>query len=794
MRFTLSLIRSFIDIDLPVSKIGEKLTLLGIEVDQIHNEFPPFSHVVVGDVLSVKPHPNANKLQIATVTDGKETVEVVCGAPNCREGIKTAFAKIGATLKGSGGDPLVIKKSTIRGAESNGMLCSEAELSLSNRHEGICELPRELETGTDLQSILWDPVFEISLTPNLGHCMSALGIARELSAAFQIPLKIKKTALHEKGASIEKKVKVSVSDFNLCQRYMCRLIEEIKVAPSPFWLQRQLLSAGLNPISNIVDITNFILLKWGQPLHAFDFNKLSSHQLAVAPSKKQENFVGLDGETRNLPPGSLLISDKEKPVAIAGILGGQNSAVSDTTQAVLIEAAVFNPSCVRALSKHLGLRTESSNRFEKGVDPVAVERALEDAVSLILQLAGGKLAEGVIDLKESSFVPKKISCRLDKINKTLGTLFSPGEIEEIFHRLQFEASLGASQVFQVSVPLFRSDINEEIDLIEEVARIYGYDHLEKKVSSYTASSIPHDPLYLFEKEVKERLIGLGLQEFLTSDLISPKLAGLAQELIQPDITYLQALHAKTEEYSVLRPSLLPNFLQLAKTNLDHKNQTIRGFEIGRIHFLQKEKLYEQPMVSLLLTGKRNPHHWSQETKDVDFYDLKGILENLFEGLKIAHFKIEPATHLSFHPFAAANIYIHDLLVGSFGEVHPSLLAKMDIKQKLFFCEMHLTHLMNAEKIQKRMHPIALFPSSERDWTLPLPSRMHLQEILQEIYSSKSPLLTKIEVLDLYLPEDHLTKNVTIRFTYRDLYKTISLEEVEIEHTKMVENISKLLAK
>lgn len=794
MRISLSLIKLFFPSLPPLAKISETLTLLGIEVDRIIHEHPPFSHVVVGEILSVRPHPNAEKLQIAKVTDGTETLEVVCGAPNCREGLKSAFAKIGATLKGSSGHPLRIQKNSIRGVESHGMLCSEAELSVSDRHEGICEFPRETKTGADVQLLLWDPIFELSLTPNLGHCMSALGIARELSAALQIPLEKPKISLHENGSSLHKKIKVSVSDFSLCPRYMCRLIEGVKVAPSPLWLQRQLIACGLKPISNVVDITQFVLMKWGQPLHAFDFDSLENRTLSVGPSEIDQPFQGLDDIERIIPKGSLLISDGKRPLAIAGILGGKDSSVQEKTENVLLEAAYFNPISIRKTSKKMGLRTESSHRFEKGTDPVAVSEALNEAALLILQICGGKLAQGTLDLKEDLFLPKKINCRLTRINKILGSSFSLSEVEEIFHRLQFTTQLVQPDVIQVSTPLFRSDIQEEIDLIEEVARIYGYNNLEKKVPLYSTSKIPHDPVFIFEKEVRQRLLGLGLQEFLTSDLISPKLSALAQELILPQITYLQASHAKTEEFSILRPSLLPSFLQLAKTNLDHKNQTIHGFEIGRIHFLQQNALVELPMLALLLTGKSSHPHWKNEAADVDFYDLKGILENLFEGLKIAHIQFQPSDHLSFHPFMQANIYSEKSLIGSFGSVHPSLLAKLDIKQPLFFCELHLQHVMNAAKKPSRMHPLASFPSSERDWTLPLPFRVHSQKIFDIISSLSSPLLVKTELLDLYFPPDNLTKNVTLRFTYRDPLKTISLEEVEAEHTKLIENISKLLAK
>lgn len=793
MRISLSLIKFFIDCDLPLNQLSSTLTLLGIEVDRIINESPPFSNVVVAEILSVAPHLDANKLQIATIFDGKEKTTVVCGAPNCREGIKTAFAKPGAILKGSGGKPLTIAKTSIRGIESNGMLCSEEELAVPSTSEGICEFPREIETGTSVLDILWDPIFELSLTPNLGHCMSALGIARELSAALQLPLKKTKISLRENGTVLDKKLKVSVEDPNLCPRYMCRLIEGVKIAPSPLWLQRQLIACGLKPISNVVDITNLVLFKWGQPLHAFDFDRLETPYLTVAPIDTKENFLGLDGIARELPPGTLTIRDGKGAVAIGGILGGADSAVTEATQNILLEAAYFDPMTIRKTAKNLGLRTESSHRFEKGTDPLGIQEALDEACSLILQICGGRLGEGTIDIKTDTLQPKLIPCRLARVIKILGTPFSLNEIAAIFTRLGFTSLPAPAETLQVEVPLFRSDMSTEIDLIEEIARIYGYNNLEKRIPVYRASQIPHDPEFLFEKEVRQRLVGMGLQEFLTSDLISPKLSSLAQELVSPDITYLQTTHAKTEEYSILRPSLLPGLMQIAKGNLDYKNQTLHGFEIGRIHFLNKGKLTEVPMGALLLTGKTTNNSWSKKIADVDFYDMKGLLENLLEGLSVAHFNFLASNHLSFHPYAQANIYSKEILIGSFGQIHPNLLAKLDIKQPVFFAEINLHHLQTILKKPLKMHPISSFPSSDRDWTVSLPFRAPIETILKTIHTFNSPLLVKTEVLDVYIPEDSNTKNITFRFTYRDRMKTISLEEVETEHARLIGALGNLFS-
>lgn len=635
-----------------------------------------------------------------------------------------------------------------------------------------------------------EPVLELSLTPNLGHCMSALGIARELSAALQLPLQKAKPPLKEISKTpIEERIHVSIQDPKLCPRYMCRLIEGVKIAPSPSWLQQILELCGVKPINNAVDVANYIMVKFGQPLHAFDYNLLDGKKIRVAPAEKPFSFLGLDEIEREIPAGTLLIWDAHKPVAIAGILGGANSAVSPKTTDILLEAAYFDPIAIRNGAKKTGVRTESSQRFEKGIDPVGIKEALDEAAQLIQQICGGLIVKGAIDEKKQTFTPKEIRCRADRVNHLLGTKLSFTEMEEIFQRLGFTPHVGEKGIFRVEVPLFRSDIAEEIDLIEEIARIYGYNNVERHLERCTHSQIPNDPTYLFEKNVRSRLAALGLTEFLTCDLISPKLAEIAHEIAPTGITFLKTLHSKSEEYSVLRTSLLPALLHVAKTNLDQKNLTFHAFEIGRIHFLQEKKVAELPIAALLLTGKATPQHWSHKTPDVDLFDLKGLLENLLESLNIKNSSVQPSSHISFHPGRQANLFLGDLNIGSFGEIHPSLLERFDIKQRIFYAELQLQSLIDLPKSPIRMTPIPQFPASQRDWTISLPLHMPINTLFQTIHSAASPLLENLELIDLYTPEGASEKNATFRFTYRDRQKTISFEEVEAEHAKLLQAVT-----
>ena len=630
-----------------------------------------------------------------------------------------------------------------------------------------------------------NPVFELSLTPNLGHCMSALGIARELGAALQRKVHRQKPHLKETGTKgWEKSWTVTTSD--ACPLYLCRLIEGVKIGPSPLWLQKELIASGMRPICNAVDIANYILLKVGQPLHIFDADQIQGKTLQVALSQTDQTFQGLDEIEREIPRETLLISDATGPVAIAGILGGARSSTTPQTKNILIEAAFFDPAIIRKGTKKLNLRTESSQRFEKGIDPDGVALALDEALALLLECCGGKLACGTLEKRGTPFPPKQIRCRPERVNQILGTHLSLTEMEEIFSRLQFSVK-EKGDALEVDVPLFRSDVTEEIDLIEEIARIYGYNQIAKGRGRFTSSSIPHDSAYLFETEARKRLLSLGLQEFLTSDLISPKLATMTQEWAYPDIQLLSALKPKTEEYSILRPSLLPGLMEVAAKNFGVRNQSFRAFEIGRVHFLQKDQLVEQPMGAILLTGKEVPSHWSKKGEEVDFFDLKGLVEALLEALHIPPCSFQPAEHPSFQPGRGANLLYDDQLLGSLGQIHPRLLSGLDIKQKLFYAEINLHHLMEIQRTLFRMSPIPKFPSSERDWTVSLPNELPIQKIVSAIQTTDAPLLEKVELIDLYMNGNE--KRASFRFTYRGSAKTLSFEEVEKAHAELLDKIS-----
>jgi phenylalanyl-tRNA synthetase beta chain len=756
--------------------VADTLTLLGVEVDAIHAQKPSFSGVVVAEVKSVIPHPEAKKLQVAQVFDGTDSWQVVCGASNCRAGIRVAFAQEGARVGNH-----QIEKASLRGVASSGMLCSAAELGMYEQNEGILELPNEFALGADCLPLLWDPVLELSLTPNLGHCMSALGIARELSAAWQVPLR--KKTLPPFASTPKSSLKVSIENKELCPRYTARVIANVRVAPSPFWLQRYLLTAGLRPINNIVDATNYIRLKTGQPMHAFDGDLIHGNALRIATLKHAQDFLGLNGATIAIPKDTLCIWDQDKPIALAGILGGANSAVTDTTKNIVLEAAFFDPLSVRKSAKKMGLRTDSSLRFEKGIDPSAVGDFLDEAAALIQELSDGATVSPRIDVGQTEWPSLTLKLRPSRVIQVLGIKLSEGEITSILERLHMRCRRSSAGELQVEVPTYRTDISEEIDLVEEIARIYGYNHIERRAPLITTSLLPHDPEYLFEYELRTRLVALGLQEFLTCDLISPKLALIAQELSHSKEVLLQTKHSKSEEYSILRPSLLPNLLQVARLNFDQKNQTLAAFELGRIHFMQAAAPVEIPMVALLCSGKQAPMHWGQKANEVDFFDLKGLVENLLGALRIEGVVYAASSHPTFHPNRQANVSLGELILGSFGQVHPRILNSLGIDQPVYYAEFNAHSLKKAQAPSPKMKPLSQFPSSERDWTLSLPPKAPVSHLLSAIDALKSPLLEQFTIIDLYTAEEK--RNITLRFTYRDRMKTVSFEEVEAAHTQLV---------
>lgn len=789
MRLSLSWLKEYIPLSLSASDISKILTMAGLEVEGIECFGERSQGVVVGRVLEVRKHPDADKLTIAQVFDGNETFQVVCGAPNCREGIKTAFARIGTKITDDQGE-FVIKKAKLRGVESSGMLCAAKEIGLSEESDKIMELPESVVEGAALKDIYGDTFFEISLTPNLNYCASVVGVARELSALLDLPLNLPTISLQETKNKIADCLKVEVKDSLSCPRYACRVIKDVKIAESPDWLKTRLESAGIRSINNVVDVTNYVLLEMGHPLHAFDYDLIDNQHLIIRDAEEGETIETLDGKMRILKKGMLVICDAHKPLALAGVMGGANSEVTEQTKTIVLESAYFNPTSIRRTSKQNGLSTDASKRFERGADPKQVLFSLDRATQLIQQLAGGAVQEGVIDISSQDFSEKILHCRLNRINQILGLNLSGGEVEAIFSRLKFHFTWDGRNLFVVTVPTYRVDIHAEIDLIEEVARLYGYDNIPRVGGSFKASSTPCDPVYEFEKQIRSIIISEGLQEFLTCDLIGPAILDVVQDQSPLSKMMIKVLNPVSIEQSILRTSLLPGLLQVVKHNQVHQRHDISGFEIGRIHFKDGEKYIEQSMLGIILTGNITPHQWDQKAQDFDFYDLKGMVENLLSHLGISQAEYKNLRLKTLHDGCQASVFMGEVEVGTFGEIHPAIQRRLDSPQKIFFGEFNLHDLMQVMKPLEKVKALSIYPSSERDWTCTIKEEVMFEALEHKIESCRPVLLEKFSLKGIYksekLPLGY--HNMTLNFIYRDWTKTISQEKVKQAHDQLIDQI------
>lgn len=785
MKVPLSWLKEYLNFSQTPEELAHVLTLAGIEVEGIDAAPLKFSGVVVGEVLEASKHPSADRLNVAKVSDGKEEFQVVCGAANCRAGLRVAFAKIGASLTDEEGKTFKIKKGKLRDVESFGMLCAADELGLGTG-EGIMELSDEYIVGTDLTGYYSDVILDVSLTPNLGHCMSILGLARDLSAHLNIPLTKKEFTLEDEGEDIHKLIAVHLIDKKQCPRYSCRAVLGVQVGESPEWLKKKIEACGIRSINNVVDVGNLVMLELGQPLHMFDYDKIDNKEIFITAETDHKEMETLDDALRLIPPESLLICDRSKPLAFAGVMGGKSSAVTEGTTNIVIEAAYFTPQAIRKTAKMIGLKTDSSQRFEKGIDPNNVVAALNYAAYLLQKVAGGKVAKGVIDQKVHEFAEKKVNCRTDRVNSLIGTQLSTGEIATLLGRLGIHSVEEKLHEQLMSIPTYRNDISIEEDLIEEVARIYGYNNIPKQAPKHVSSTLFNSPLYELEKVARRRLIGEGLQELMTCDLISPAQAEMSLENTMGKEALVSVMNSYSAEQSVLRATLLPGLLQAVKYNWDHGNPNIAGFELGRVHFKEKDNYFEPSTAGIILSGKKSPYHWDPKPIEFDFFDLKGMVENFFASLKIEGVQFVISHLHNLHPGRQAKIVKNDTILGIVGEVHPDHVAKLDVPQRIFFAEINLNELMPFVPKQWKVADLSQFPGSERDLTVTLNEETPIAMILNAIKATPSRLLEKVILLDLYKSEQigKDKKNATFRFFYRDTEKTIAFETVEREHARI----------
>ena len=775
-----SWLKELIHFDLSPEELAERLTLTGLEVEGVDDPYQSLSSVICVRVVSVKPHPNADKLVVCQVSDGEREFQVVCGAPNVHEGIKAPYAPPGTIL--FTGDK--VSSAEIRGVRSEGVLCSAYEIGLNEDHSGLLILPEETPLGEQIVKIfnLSEAVLEVAITPNRGDCLSILGMAREVAAVLNIPfegLSLPKLPL---GEEIFRLTSVTIEVPDLCYRYAARLIRNVTVKPSPFEIQKKLWLCGLRPINNVVDITNYILLEVGQPLHAFDFDLLEEKRIIVRRGREGEKILTLDGEMREISPEFMVIADAKRPVAIAGIMGGEETAVSEKTKNVFLESAWFNPSSIRRTSQKLRLSTESSYRFERGVDPEGVILGLERATDQIVRLAGGEVISGRIDEYPRPYFPREIRLRPKKLFLYLKIDLPDYEVKDLLERLKIKTTSGVDG-FLCTPPSFRHDISIEEDLIEEIARLYGYDRLPSTVPKAEIAGRPPSQRERFLNRVRQLMTALGLFEAINYSFISPKFADLLN--LSPDDPRRNTValaNPLSEEQSVMRTMLLPGLLETAQINLFREKTNVKVFEIGRVFWPEKGESLPQERyhLGLLLTGLVGPETCHAPSRRLDFFDLKGILESFLNHLGIKNFSFLPHTK---EPFLrqAASVYleVEGKKIGFAGEIGEEVRERLDLAQNLWVAELDLELLLGLWREEKTYRPLPKFPATSRDLAMLIDDQVPAAKVLEFISSQEVPFLEEVKIIDVYrgkgIPSGK--KSLTLRFVYRASDRTLTDEEV-----------------
>ena len=785
MNVTLNWLKAYIDFEFSPVELADRLTMLGIEVEAIKQLGTGLDRVVVGRVDAVGPHPNADKLVLCQVDVGEaESLQIVCGAPNVREGMFAPVATIGATLPIG----LTIKSAKLRGEVSQGMLCSEKELGLSEDAAGLMELSTDVSLGTLLTEALGldDVMFELEITPNRPDCLSLIGVAREVRAETGNPLKFPSVDLKESDTDIQELTSVTIDAPDLCPRYAARVIQGVKVGESPTWLQQRLESVGVGVINNIVDVTNFVLMEYGQPLHAFDYHKLGENRIVVRRASDGEQLTTLDEVDREFTTDMLVIADAEKPVALAGIMGGYDSEITETTCDVLLESAYFNSSSVRATAKALGINTEASYRFERGADPGAVLAALDRAAQLIAELAGGTVCKGIVDVYPGEKPLREIQIRPNRVNFVLGTEIEATEMEQILSRLGFDVEASGS-AYQVTIPTFRSDITREIDLIEEIARVYGYDNIPTTLPKGDIPIPAPDPKVEVRRRLKRFLLAAGMMEVVNYSFCDPNC--FAKIRLVSDSPLRDAVPLRnplSPEMSLLRTTLIPGLLENTQHNRNHQINAIGLFEIGSV-FVRDGDQKEPERIAGILAGQIGDGIYGNPYRNPDFFDIKGLVEGMLEVCGITEYTLQKTDIPTFHPGRNAEVLLGEMSVGTFGEVHPGVLENYDLPYKAYLFEFDLEALVNAAVFAKRFEPISIYPKVERDLAIVVDKAVLSNMPIELIYTTGGEWVESVRLFDVYegeqVPEGK--KSLAYAIVYHSANETLTDKAVNALHDKVV---------
>jgi len=797
MKVSHNWLKKYIDFDLTPDDLAAKLTMLGLEVEGIEHLGKKYKGFVVGEVLECNRHPNADKLSVCRVDVGTEQLQIICGAPNIATGQKVPVGLVGATVPHDQHDPqgkaFVLTKVRIRGVESSGMICSEYELGLGSDKEGIMVLDSNAQIGMSLDEYLGlnDVVYEVSITPNRPDCLSHIGIAREVGVIVGKSICKPEMSLRESAEQVSKHASVEILDAENCLRYTARVIRNVRIKPSPQWMQNALKAVGLRPINNVVDITNYVLMETGHPLHAFDYDKLAGHRIIVRCAQEGELFITLDGKKHTLRSDTLLICDAERGVAIAGVMGGLDTEITDTTRNVLLESAYFNPRSIRRTSKYLGLSTDSAYRFERGADVNGTIYALNRAAQLMEELADGEVLQGIIDVYPKKIEERKVSLRTSRVNSVLGTTFDKDEIIKMLSLLEIKLVHEEKDLLDFLIPTFRPDLEREIDLIEEIARVYGYNNIEDKMkTTITMATTAH--ARDFRDEIRERFVGSGFTEVVTNSMQDKQTATLFSDKV------VEVLNPISKDMTCLRASLIPGILGVIRYNKHHGSENLKIFEIGNVFSIstdpQKKKLVdnvlEEERLIFGMTGTADPQSWDIEERQFDFYDLKGEVEAFFSKISLDNYKFiyydTGETLNDYH----LGIEINGTYVGSLQRVNSDILQEFDIEGDVFLCELNLGILVEKIRKERRYEVLPRFPSVRRDLAFVVDYHIRIGEIEEEIRKSSSELLRQIRLFDIYVGDQISAGKKSIAFSLEFMSREKTLTEKEVDEVvqRIVANI------
>lgn len=783
----------------PVAELADRLTMAGLEVEGIHEQrYRVPEHVVVGRILEVQKHPDASTLYVCQVDVGEENPRtIVCGAPNTVPQAKVPVALPGSKLPGG----IAVSEAKIRGVLSQGMICAEDELGISEDHSGILILPADTPVGNPLSQAMLslddDAVLEIGLTPNRGDCLSHIGVAREVATLLNRSLIPPGVDYPEADVKIDEMASVAIEDPELCPRYTASVITGVTIGPSPVWLKRRLESVGIRSINNVVDVTNFVMMELGQPLHAFDLAKLEGRKIIVRRAQADEKtFTTLDSAERQLDENVLMIADEQQSVGIGGVMGGLNSEVSDTTTDILLESAYFSPSSIRKTAKKLGLNTEASYRFERSVDLFGVDNALRRATGLIAELAGGTIAKGIIDVFPFTHTPGQVSLRFSRVQDILGVSIESETIGNILSTLGFRILQESAQELQVEIPSHRPDVEREIDLIEEVGRIYGYDNIPTVLPSGEIPPKIENKHRNIEQIIKETLVSQGLYEVINYSFFDKKhLEKLSIADTEPYNKLISLKNPLTTDQGVLRTTTIPGLLENVVLNKSNRVENIRLFEIGKvfIHTNSSDHLPdEKTVISGVLAGSRADVGWTSPRTPIDFYDAKGIVENIIRTLGVPY-EFRRTDEVAFlHPGETATMYIYDELLGFVGKLHPNVLEAFDIDEEgIYLFELFLEPLAVHSSLQNTFHSLPKFPAVYRDLALIVPeSSVQVSEVEALITEAGKPLLEHVILFDRYVGHqiDKGCVGLTYSLRYRSLEKTLTDSEVSEIHQRIIDQL------